>query len=218
MDAAGRWSCASEDSGWSRSAAERTAAEAKRIDTVAALAAEYLEKHAGLRKKTGAEDARILRVDVLPHLGERSLRDLTRREIRTVLDRIHARGAPYATNHTLEIIRKMRWQDLDLKAGWWTIPREHSKNGRPHRVPLVTEAIEIIETQAPAQDEEQDDERSPCMFSVAARTPSLRPGSRRRAPHSHARFGSSSADTICGGPQPREWLQPASRAITSAVC
>ena len=31
---------------------------------------------------------------------------------------------------------KMRWQDLDLKTGWWTIPGEFAKNGRAHRVPL----------------------------------------------------------------------------------
>jgi integrase len=38
----------------------------------------------------------------------------------------------------------MRWQDVDLKAGWWTIPAEHSKNKLPHRVPLTAKAIEIL--------------------------------------------------------------------------
>ena len=31
--------------------------------------------------------------------------------------------------------------------GWWTIPGEHAKNGRAHRVPLVPEAIAIIKSQ-----------------------------------------------------------------------
>jgi integrase len=30
----------------------------------------------------------------------------------------------------------MRWRDVDLEAGWWTIPGEYAKNGRAHRVPL----------------------------------------------------------------------------------
>jgi integrase len=42
---------------------------------------------------------------------------------------------------------KMRWRDLDLDTGWWTIPGEHAKNGRAHRVPLVPEAIAIIKSQ-----------------------------------------------------------------------
>ena len=41
----------------------------------------------------------------------------------------------------------MRWQDVDVEAGWWTIPAEQSKNGEPHRVPLTAEAIEIISAQ-----------------------------------------------------------------------
>lgn len=42
---------------------------------------------------------------------------------------------------------KMRWRDLDLDAGWWTIPGEFAKNGRAHRVPLVAEAIAIVKAQ-----------------------------------------------------------------------
>lgn len=38
----------------------------------------------------------------------------------------------------------MRWSDVDLEAGWWTIPAEHAKNKLPHRVPLGTMAIAIL--------------------------------------------------------------------------
>lgn len=41
-------------------------------------------------------------------------------------------------------IRTMRWIDLDLDGGWWTIPAERSKNKRPHRVPLGRLSIEIL--------------------------------------------------------------------------
>ena len=43
-------------------------------------------------------------------------------------------------------VRRMRWQDLDIDAGWWTIPAEFSKNNLTHRVPLSPQAIRIIQT------------------------------------------------------------------------
>jgi integrase len=55
---------------------------------------------------------------------------------------------------------KMRWQDVDLKTGWWTIPGECAKNGRAHRVPLVRDAIALIKAQQKDHDDqhEKDDE------------------------------------------------------------
>jgi integrase len=44
---------------------------------------------------------------------------------------------------------KMRWTDVDLLTGWWVIPGSDTKNGRPHRVPLVPKAVEIIRSQEP---------------------------------------------------------------------
>jgi integrase len=49
----------------------------------------------------------------------------------------------------------MRWQDISQEPTapmdssqeppwWWTIPGEHTKNKRPHRVPLTSMAVEII--------------------------------------------------------------------------
>ena len=38
----------------------------------------------------------------------------------------------------------MRWSDIDLDAGWWTIPAERSKNQLPHRVPLNRLAREVL--------------------------------------------------------------------------
>jgi integrase len=37
------------------------------------------------------------------------------------------------------------WSEIDLKNGWWTIPKEKSKNERTHRVPLSEMAINILE-------------------------------------------------------------------------
>jgi len=36
--------------------------------------------------------------------------------------------------------------ELDLETGVWTIPRERTKNGLEHEVPLSASAVDIIET------------------------------------------------------------------------
>jgi integrase len=57
----------------------------------------------------------------------------------------------------------MRWRDVDLDTGWWTIPGEVAKNGRAHRVPLVPEAVAIIKAQRNEKDqidEKQGDSRN----------------------------------------------------------
>ncbi len=41
-------------------------------------------------------------------------------------------------------ITGMRWDELDLDAGWWTLPAERAKNGLAHRVPLAPEAMRIL--------------------------------------------------------------------------
>lgn len=38
----------------------------------------------------------------------------------------------------------MRWSDVDLSAGWWTIPAARSKNKLPHRVPLSGPALKVL--------------------------------------------------------------------------
>jgi integrase len=41
-------------------------------------------------------------------------------------------------------VRWMRWGQVDLAAGVWTVPTEHNKAGRPFRVPLSQRALEIL--------------------------------------------------------------------------
>ena len=40
-------------------------------------------------------------------------------------------------------VRTMRWAEVDLVAGWWTIPAARAKNGRAHRVPLSPPAVAV---------------------------------------------------------------------------
>ncbi len=48
----------------------------------------------------------------------------------------------------------MRWNELDLDAGWWTIPAERSKNNLAHRVPLAPQAATLLRQIRDASPEE----------------------------------------------------------------
>jgi len=75
--------------------------------TVSNLVEEYLEKWARPRKRTAKEDERMLRKDVIPAWGNRKAKDITRRDILTLLDSLLDRGATTTANRTLAVIRKM---------------------------------------------------------------------------------------------------------------
>ena len=79
----------------------------RNAETVADLAEEYLEKWARPRKRSAAEDERILNKDVLPAWGKRKAKEIRRRDVILLLDRIVERGAPIGANRTLGIIRRM---------------------------------------------------------------------------------------------------------------
>ena len=80
--------------------------EPKKTETVKELAAQYIEEHAKVRKRSWVHDQRVLDFDVIPTLGRRRVQDVTRAEIRDMLARIVVR-APIRANRTLEIVRKM---------------------------------------------------------------------------------------------------------------
>ncbi len=74
---------------------------------VADLAAEYLERWAKPNKKSWREDQRILTRNVLPAWKSRKVKDLTRRDVVRLLDKIVDRGAPIMANRTLALVRRM---------------------------------------------------------------------------------------------------------------
>lgn len=260
-------------------AGERQAAKLARTDTVKALVDDYLAKHARPFKKSADEDARVLTVDVLPTWGDRSVRDLTRRDVRALIEGIATR-APIMANRTLALVRKMlnfavdhdwieanpaarvqkpapetsrervltddelrrfwrvlshppttadrpapgrprangagddplcpisarlaallkvrlltaqrggevarmRWADLDRDAGWWTIPSRDTKNGEPHRVALVADAIALIDAQQ-AQKESDDEDEDVREYVFVGRGASIRDRA-KKAPAAIAR-------------------------------
>jgi integrase len=85
---------------------DRQIAKAKRTDTIATLAADYLRLHARKFKRSADEDERILNVEVLPRWHDRSVRELTRRDVRALIERI-AERAPVMANRVLAVVRKM---------------------------------------------------------------------------------------------------------------
>lgn len=65
----------------------------------------------------------------------------------------------------------MRWQDVDLVTGWWLIPAESSKNADPHRVPLTSIALPILERRATTKNRDEryvfSNHRSTCVVDRA---------------------------------------------------
>jgi hypothetical protein len=89
---------------------EIAAAEANsREETLAAAIDRYLERYAVKRMRPDyfSETQRTLHRDVKPALGSRPIGEITRRDIREVLEAIVDRGAPSHANHTLAYLRAM---------------------------------------------------------------------------------------------------------------
>jgi integrase len=74
--------------------------------TVATLVKDYIEHYAKAKKHGGREDARILRVNVLPVLGTAKAEEVHRRDIVRLLDPI-AKRAPVMANRTLAVVRRL---------------------------------------------------------------------------------------------------------------
>ena len=84
---------------------ERTA----KPDTVEAVARQFVERHCkrSNRPRTATETQRLLDQHVLPRWRGRLVRDIIRRDVLDVLDRVVDGGKPIAANRTLAAIRKM---------------------------------------------------------------------------------------------------------------
>jgi integrase len=93
--------------------AERQAVEqaeqARERDTLAAVIDRYLDRYAIKRMRPDyyKETKRALDVDVRPALGTKPIGEVTRREIRELLERIVDRGSPSHANHVLSYLRAM---------------------------------------------------------------------------------------------------------------
>jgi len=71
--------------------------------SVAELARRFLDQHSS-KKKTAAEDRRILDRYVLPQLGTRRVDEITRSDVAKLHARVTSDNGPYMANHTLTLL------------------------------------------------------------------------------------------------------------------
>lgn len=92
-----------------RKAREREADEARQRDTLAAAIDRYLDRYGVkyMRVDYFNETKRTFEHDVKPALGSRPIREITRRNVRDLLDKVIDRGSPSHANHVLAYLRAM---------------------------------------------------------------------------------------------------------------
>lgn len=88
--------------------------------------------------------------------GEETQRDrmLGDAELQTVLANLAGAGMSEEVRLALRLqlltaqrcgeVMGLRWDEIDLAAGWWTIPAGKAKNGKSHRVPLSKQALAVL--------------------------------------------------------------------------
>jgi hypothetical protein len=88
-------------------------AEWKKVETFGQLAAWYLSEHAKKRKKSWAEDERIIDKELLPAWRDRKAPEVTRADVRTLLRKIVERPAPVMANRVLALISRIYTKALE---------------------------------------------------------------------------------------------------------
>lgn len=71
------------------------------------LSEEWIERWAKKNRQTWTEDQRKLDRDILPVWGHRKAKDIKRRDVIELLDKIVDRGAPVIANRTLQLVRQI---------------------------------------------------------------------------------------------------------------
>lgn len=85
--------------------AERSDARRRDGDTVAELAAAFVDKYAKRKQKSWRETERVLLRDVNPAIGRKRLDEVTRQDVVRLLDEVAERG-PVMANRTLAYMRR----------------------------------------------------------------------------------------------------------------
>ena len=86
---------------------ERQQAKQRAIsDKFADIAADFLAKHVS-QNRTANETARILKRDVLPKWGKRSIHEIGKRDVNDLLDAVVTRGSMFMANRLLAALRKL---------------------------------------------------------------------------------------------------------------
>jgi integrase len=110
--------------------------EERKAPTFAELANEYLERYAKPNKRSWSEDQRIIENKLNPVLGRILAKDVTRADVRRLLENIVRRPAPIEANRTHALLRKLyNWaisQDLVEQTPCFGLPRPAKERPRHH--------------------------------------------------------------------------------------
>ena len=82
-------------------------AEHRQSLTVTKLVKEYIEKYAKKKNRNWKDNERMLNKEVVPEWGTRKAKDITKRDVNLLLEKIVDRGSPATSNQVLKITRKM---------------------------------------------------------------------------------------------------------------
>lgn len=88
----------------------------------------------------------------LPHKAESRDRIMSDDEVRRFWAESEKLGYPFGsclqllmlTGQRRSEVAELQWSELDLDTGLWCIPKERSKNGKAHEVPLSPAAVELL--------------------------------------------------------------------------
>jgi hypothetical protein len=107
--------------------------------TFEALAKAWLERHAKVKKRSWAEDERMMQTNLLPPLGAKKAQAVTKADVISVIHKIVDRGARTQANRNLALIRTIfNWAiDHDFVETNPALripkPAEEIERARPHR-------------------------------------------------------------------------------------
>jgi integrase len=81
--------------------------EHRQAPTVSGLIKEYIEKHAQKKNRNWQDIQRMLNKEVASEWGNRKAKDITKRDVNLLLEKIIDRGSPATSNQVLKHTRKM---------------------------------------------------------------------------------------------------------------
>jgi len=121
-------------------AAERR--KAKEALTFERLAVLWLERHAKVKKRSWAEDERMMRTNLLPTLGAKKAESIAKSDVVATIHKIMDRGASYQANRNLALLRTIFN---------WAIDHDFVETNPALRIPRPAKEIERVRVLSEAE-------------------------------------------------------------------
>ena len=107
--------------------------KAKEAPTFESLALLWLERHAKVKKRSWAEDERMMRTNLLPALGAKKPESIAKSDVVATIHKIMDRGACYQANRNLALLRTIFN---------WAMDHDFVETNPALRIPRPAEEIE----------------------------------------------------------------------------